>query len=226
MGKIKTGGSWLEYRDTPWDARVFGFRTREIMQIGSTNARDLIKLLEKFDKSNRANNVKFTYTRISADDKTLKKALQENGFYYAETSLKLEAPNIQKYNYENSSLVKLRAPKENEYGRIRALAEKAFVYGRFHEDFNIAGKKAGKRFYLWIDDLKKQGKKFLVCAVKNRVKSFLAYSENGKTWSWFWRGATRKQGICPCISGGVSWIISSARASGRFRRPFRRRTCR
>lgn len=169
--------SCMTYRPTPWDTRVFGFKTNEILDIRYPHRSALDHLLDIFDRNNRAEEVQFTYTRIDAGDKLLRHALQSFSFYYAETSFALSMNDVEKQDFgaRFRNDLQLTPPDSSDYDQIKTISRTNFHYSRFHDDFNIEEEKARDRYYLWIDDLREQGKRFLVYKTDNVVKSFLAY---------------------------------------------------
>lgn len=173
--------NYLIYRETPWDTKVFGFKTNEILEIKYKNVDNLVKLVKLFDEENIKNNIKFTYARVDANNKALRKIIQDFNFYYAETSLDMVIRDIQRYDFISvfGKELPLIIPDEKDFEEIKNIAKMSFDYGRFHEDYNISEEKAQNRYYFWIDDLKKRNK-FLVYKNKNIVESFLAYQPSKK----------------------------------------------
>lgn len=173
----------LTYRLTPWDARVFGFNTIEILTIQYKNIENIELLLNEFDKICSQENIKFAYTRINSQDKLLRHALTQNNYYYAETSFYLTKNDIQKEdfskNFRNELI--LTEPTEEDFEIIKSIAKNDFNYSRFHEDNNIKIEDARNRYFYWIDDMRKQNKKFLVYKINNEVISFLGYNLEDET---------------------------------------------
>lgn len=175
--------NFIEFRATPWDSRVFGFATNEILKVRYETEEGLDQLLTLFDEYNRAENITFTYVRVPGEDARQKAAVQRHGFYYAETSLLLawDKRNSRASNFALRTGFRLEEPAGEDFERIREIARDSFHHGRFHEDCNIDPVKANQRYYLWIDDLRRQDKKFLVYKSGGKVQSFLVYTlENGQ----------------------------------------------
>jgi hypothetical protein len=176
--KAINASSFLVYRMTPWDERAFGFKTCEIMEISYDSIDNLRLLFQSFEEDISPGGIKFTYTRIDAQDLVLKKYLQEAGFYYVETTF-LITLDLQKNDFSAAfkNNLCLEAPLEEDYAQLKNLARDSFKYGRFHEDANISGETAGRRYYCWIDDLRAQGKKFLIHKDGGEVKAFVVYDD-------------------------------------------------
>lgn len=170
--------NYVAYRPTPWDARVFGFPTNELLDIRYEDMDAACRLLELFDQNNIREGIRFTYTRINATDKVLRYVLSRFSYYYAETSFFLTMNSIQKQDFAARfrNDLPLTEPAPADLEQIRIIARDSFDFSRFHEDYHIDEAKARDRYYRWIDDLVGQGKKFLVYKTGDVVKSFLAYS--------------------------------------------------
>lgn len=173
----------LEYRDTPWDTRAFGFPTSEIISLKYSHRSSISELLRIYADKAQDKGVKFSYCRINAEDHELKKALQHEKFYYAETSILLIKRDVQREDFGkifNNNLTLTVPQSEEDYQQIKLIAQNAFHYSRFHEDSNIPHDSAKHRYFNWIDDLRVQGKEFLILRNEKNVHSFLAFSMEEK----------------------------------------------
>ncbi len=179
----KDSENYLSYRYTPWDTKNFGLNTNEILDIVYKTPEALKGLLIKFDALNAANDVRFTYTRVDANDKVIKASLQEAGFYYAETSFVISKNDILTYDFlQNIKNPPILTPAESEdFEQIREIARYDFHYSRFHEDIHIDIEKARFRFYNWIDSLVEQKKEFSVYKLKGEVMAFHCQDVNSDT---------------------------------------------
>jgi hypothetical protein len=163
----------ITYRLTPWDTRAFEFKTSELLSVQYTNEEKLSEMLSAFDSFNRAQDVRFCYTRISSKDHFLKHYLQKNGFYYAETSVEVAKNNIMSFVPDKRvPVLTLEVPGESDYEEIKQMASEAFDHSRFHEDVNIDPKLARVRFYNWVEDLIRQEKEIYVARVKGEIVGF------------------------------------------------------
>jgi hypothetical protein len=172
--------NYLTYRPTPWDTKVFGFLTNEIIDIHYDNENYLDELLKRFIEECEVELIRFSYLRIDANDLILKKYLQKNGFYYAETTQIVYNSRLQKLDIDRiyKSTLTIAKPIEVDFKSIKEIAERAFNYSRFHEDNNIPIELSRKRYYDWIDDLVKQNKSFLVHKKDDEIISFMAFEES------------------------------------------------
>lgn len=169
----------LEFRETPWDTRAFGFTTSEVLSIKYSDRSSLNELLRSYASLVQEKGVSFSYCRINADDQELKMALQRAEYYYAETSILLTKRDIQKEDFGkifNNRLTLMAPQSEEDYQQIKIIAQNAFHYSRFHEDPNIPHDKAILRYFNWIDDLRLQNKEFLILKNENTVHAFIVFS--------------------------------------------------
>jgi hypothetical protein len=179
MQKIEIDNrNFILFRPTPWDTKVFGFNTNEIKEFHCEDYRLLYRLLEMFDVYNRQNNIRFTYTRIDAKERLLKKLLQESGFYYAETSFYLTKKDLQemKLCLKAKCNLPLTIPEENDFTQIKDIAKRDFCHGRFHEDPFLDIDKAQLRFINIIDDQRNLNREFVVYKKGDEVLAFYVYS--------------------------------------------------
>lgn len=168
----------LEFRPTPWDTRAFGFNTLEVLAIQYKDPEKLLPLLSVLDHLLVERQIKFVYTRIKASDLALKQVLQDKGFYYAETSLLVTKRDLQKEDFQAilpSTFPLTRPSREEDFHQCKGIARDAFRYSRFHEDPRIGLALAQRRNASWVDDLRAQGKEFLILAPGQQVRSFLAF---------------------------------------------------
>lgn len=186
--------NFILFRPTPWDTKVFGFNTNEIKEFRCEDSALLDSLLKKFDSHNKQNNIRFTYTRIDANERFLKKQLQEAGFYYAETSFYLTKKDLQQAEFclKMKCSLPLATPAEDDFLQIKEIAKNDFSYGRFHEDPHIDAEKAKARFVNWIDEMIKEDKEFLVHKKDHEVAGFHVQSVSDDTCDMILTG-TRKE---------------------------------
>lgn len=167
----------LAFRETPWDAAIFGFKTSELLSVSYKDHRAVEQLLDLFDQANREGAVRFTYTRVAAQDLLLKQALQDRGFYFAETTCKVGLNITDGTNF--SAILKSNlgvAPAiPEDYPQIKAIAQGSFNYGRFVEDPYLSPELTRIRNGVWIDDMVRRGKQALVYRKGGLVRSFMIY---------------------------------------------------
>lgn len=198
MQKIEIDNeNYLTFRPTPWDERLFGFGTNEIMEVKSKHPEIVDELLRLFDQHNRENGVKFTYTRIDAESLLLKKKLQDFGFYYAETSFCLARKKFQQAvsQVKQHNLLLLEKPCEDDFLQIKEIAKNDFSHGRFHEDPNIEFPRAQQRYVNIIDDQKMLGRNFLVYKRNGKVLAFHIYFSSGDKCELILSGTKREKSM-------------------------------
>lgn len=147
--------NWFNWRLTPWDAKVFGINTLEILDFncsGVNQGRLLIAELEKIVKVNR---IEFAYVRIPSDERLARQLFYENGFYLAEISLELGKKDLPRYNlnFPKVELLPLGSANEQTIEAVKNIARDSFDFGRFHDDILIDPQTARLRYYNWVDDM-------------------------------------------------------------------------
>ncbi len=174
----------LQHRDTPWDTNSLGVRTNEIVSLEYANMENLRELVQKYLAYIELQGILFSYCRLSSEITAAHSVLQENGFYYAETSIELTKTNLQRESFKRGDrrLLKLILLKEeNDIIQVRDIAYRAFDYSRFHDDPHVKIEKARSRFYSWIDDLIRQGSEIVIYKTNDTVHGFMAVFIDGDT---------------------------------------------
>jgi GNAT superfamily N-acetyltransferase len=127
-------------RPTPWDARVFGIDTYEILEY-SEESLEAVKGMPGH----------FT---IKVDPLADKRLLQEHGFYYCDTLIEPFATPAMFVPHENGEIALGTAfPRD----ALLDLVDGAFVYGRFHRDFALDPRQADLRYRNWLRQLEEKG---------------------------------------------------------------------
>lgn len=188
----------VRYRATPWDERVFGFPTAELLEVKYRDPARIEDLLTAYDRINADAGVRLVCTRIDANDRPLKEALARRDFHYVETSLVMANEAIGKYAFEK--LFKRTVPlskveSAGDIEQIRVLARDGFEYSRFHEDSRIDIERARERYYRWIDDLVAQGKQMLAYKAAGRVAAFMACEVHDGEVDLVLGGSAPEQGV-------------------------------
>lgn len=123
---------------TPWDSRVFGFDTFEIVYKSEEVFKSVFKAIQPGH-----------YT-VKIDPLSSKKVLHEYGFYYCDTL-------IEPYCNPNSFMeyVKpgIQISKLVSIDDLTKISHGAFTHGRFHKDFNLDRNQADLRYDLWLKEL-------------------------------------------------------------------------
>lgn len=196
---IISNDSFLEYRDTPWDEKIFGINTMEILKIVYQKESHINILIQLF-KENYGEKESLFYYRTFSNDKLVHKCLIENGFYNTETSLLLNQPKVQKTDFEKISKVHLllenKIVDNNEINIIKEIAKNSFDYSRFHEDPFLEESLCRQRYINWIDDLILQNKKILLYKNDNKeIISFMFYTLNENKACLILGGSRRENGL-------------------------------
>ena len=158
--KVIEGSSEIYFRHTPWDEKSLGIPTAEILEITLENLDDLDIAFIKFEKICSDNKIRFVYTRIDFENKSLRRFLMTRGFYVGETSLQITKTNINKYDLKLPMItlkdLRLSPKRDLVFDSLCEIAKDAFDYGRFHDDPFIDNSLARKRYFNWMHDLMKQ----------------------------------------------------------------------
>lgn len=127
-------------KDTPWDNKVFGFYTAEILEY---SARTLEQAIRRPGH--------YTLKLNPLADKSL--ALQY-GFYFCDTLLE---PVCKHGELVISNHPDIRITDNAPLDELLKICDGSFHHGRFHRDPNIEKKLADKRYLQWLEDLAGRG---------------------------------------------------------------------
>ena len=172
--RVECGEGHLEWRSTPWDGRVLGAQTAEIMTLvheGEANALGLVGVaLEGW----RAAGVAFVVSRIPTADVVTRGALAAHGFWCVEQSLRLRHPRLRDGlpAMRRLGMIVDEPSSEDDFLRVAEIARRDFHFGRIHEDPRVPAALAGERNFQWVGDLRRQGREFRVLRVRGRVEGF------------------------------------------------------
>lgn len=128
---------------TPWDRKVFGFPTWEVVAPDETLLAELA-----------AHPGHYT---IKVDPLASAELLHRFGFYYCDTLLEPYADRSRFREYPHDAVAIAEHPAREE---MIALCHGAFRHGRFHRDFNLAGELADRRYSQWVGQLCDEGNAF------------------------------------------------------------------
>lgn len=173
----------IDYRLTPWDEKSIGLKTAEIIINKISDYENFEKTYYSIESDLINLGVEFIYTRINCNDVKLRFAIQDCGFYYAESSIEVVNNYVKKFQKNKLPKISYEKATDNyEYDVVKKIASESFNYGRFHEDINVPFSKAQIRYYNWIDDLIKQKAEIYVAKVGDTIVGFniqkTNYSEN------------------------------------------------
>lgn len=162
----------IDYRLTPWDEKSIGLKTAEIIINKIGNYKNFKTKYYSIELDLMNLGIEFIYTRINCDDIKLRYAIQDCGFYYAETSIEVFNNNVKKFQKNKLPKISYEIAADDEYVIIKKIASESFNYGRFHEDTNVSFSKAQIRYYNWIDDLIEQKAEIYVAKVGDTIVGF------------------------------------------------------
>lgn len=168
----------IDYIHTPWDTRAFGFKTAELQINSAINGKEFNTLYLDLEKQLKEDDIKFVYTRIDAQNFSLRKAIQEQGFYFAESSLAIVRNKVQKFEKEKFPSINYLAAMDSDVGIIKEIARSSFHYSRFHEDPQLKLERSRDRYFNWVDDLVKQNATIKVAKVGNNLVGFNIQKED------------------------------------------------
>lgn len=147
-------------KDTPWDYKVFGFYTAEILEY---SRRTLDEAIQRPGH--------YTLKLNPLADKTL--ALQY-GFYFCDTLLE---PVCKKEDLVLSTHPEIHITDDVPLSELLKICDGAFHNGRFHRDPYIDKKLADKRYLQWLEDLAGRGKIYSLM-FNDQVAGFTATKNN------------------------------------------------
>lgn len=122
---------------TPWDRKAFGIDTYEVIN----PTEDVLQRVAEMPGH-------FT---VKIDPLADKEPLYRHGFYYCDTLIEPYCPRdcFQYYGDDNVSLLKT----VEDFQQLKAISDAAFVYGRYHRDFNIEQQAADRRYANWLQQM-------------------------------------------------------------------------
>ena len=147
-----------QIKPVPWDKAAFGFDCFEIVDPAPA-------LLKK------ALTTPGHYT-VKVDPLADKSPLHQYGFYYCDTLIEpwCTVDRLIDFTHEKVSL-----SADVPVGVIVEICRNAFLYGRFHRDFNIDRKKADARYENWLKELHRAGQVYGLL-LDGKVAGFIAHS--------------------------------------------------
>jgi hypothetical protein len=154
---VKTSGSLIE---TPWDSRALGMPTYEIKTLSEEVLKEVARSPGHF--------------AAKVHPLSSKKLLHDYGFYYCDTLIEPYCTPERFIPFEDPEVHVSRSVAVDD---LIEIARHAFIYGRFHRDFNIDGKLADLRYIMWLKDLWNSGEVFGLI-YQDELAGFLGYSSN------------------------------------------------
>ncbi|SMO95912.1 hypothetical protein [Gracilimonas mengyeensis] len=196
----------LTWRPTPWDEKVFGLNTVEILDLNCSTEEKGGKLLQQFQDTQE---IGLLYGRFDASDQFLKKVLLADGFFQCETAL-----SVRKNKLATNELPKLvkgrelelqQTFREGDEEHIIEQSGKMYNFSRFHEDPFINRKDADKRMSNWARQLLESDTPVLFHRDKKKnITSYLFYTKEGSEAHMLLGGSLPGYGMyAPFFFGGV-----------------------
>jgi len=174
---IKSDSSnFIEFNDTPWDSKVFGYKTNQITRICFTKENSLTVLLSEFEEFSLINQYYFSSTRIHPENFILRRALAETGFDQVETIFELtkKFESIKCFPDLLKAEIRIHIAEKSDTESIVDIVKTIFNYGRFFEDPKIDKAIAIDRNVNWIRGLCEK-KSVLVVEFNAEIFGFLAF---------------------------------------------------
>ncbi|UCC49506.1 MAG: GNAT family N-acetyltransferase [Gemmatimonadota bacterium] len=206
---------------TPWDAKIFGMDTYEILSLDEATLQSISSLHGHFT--------------IKVDPLLSTELLHRYDFYYCDTQIDpfcLEEDFVA-YNSDSVSVL-----HDIDIEELVKLSQGAYSHGRFHRDFNIRNELADLRYDSWLGQLHQTGR-VIGLAYKNALAAYFA-CENSKVLlhaidrklqgkglaKYLWTAGYRElfnaghREVSSCISVANMPVLNLYRALGfKFRNP-------
>jgi len=144
----------------PWDTEVFKLDASEIHLVSEQVMKQIC-------------NKEGHYT-VKVDPLASKEILHKYGFYYCDTLIE---PYCNKDCFHFFKHDSVSISKCSSFDGFAGMIQGAFVYDRFHRDFNIDRDLADLRYKCWLRNLFDKGNVFSLM-INQRSVGFFAYSEN------------------------------------------------
>lgn len=122
--------------ETPWDSRALGIDTFEISSLSEEVLKKVVERPGHFT--------------VRVHPLSSKKLLYDYGFYYCDTLIEPYCTPGKFTPFEDR---RARITRSVVVDDLIEIAQNAFVYGRFHRDFNIDKELADLRYVMWLKDL-------------------------------------------------------------------------
>jgi len=167
--RIEVSGGQCRLRLNDWDARAFGFKVTEILELEAGSS----ELISAINERALSLGSSLTICRHSASDIATKGQFLSHGYYIAECAMLMSVPAAQA---RAEFKMEFHPALESQMPEVTALATKEFRYSRFHEDPNIDPALASLRYANWVGDLHDAGKLLVSVNSAGRVIGFISYA--------------------------------------------------
>jgi hypothetical protein len=157
----------------PWDSETFGFGIADLdidIAQAPPAAGDLARTLERWthERGVRLVGASVPTTALSYID-----TLQNAGFHYLDTTLRITYSGIQDVTLPHSELT-LRPFVSSDVPAVLAIAGSAFSHGRYHADPKISNERANQRYQDWVNRVLTSGgvQELHVLVAGDQVRAF------------------------------------------------------
>jgi GNAT superfamily N-acetyltransferase len=147
-----------QIKPVPWDKVAFGFDCFEIVDPDPGLLREALQRPGHYT--------------VKVDPLADKASLQQYGFYYCDTLIEpwCTPDRLIRFAHADTAF-STTVPVE----AVVEICRNAFLYGRFHRDFNIDRKKADDRYANWLQELHRDGRVYGLL-FKGDVAGFIAHA--------------------------------------------------
>lgn len=183
MNILKDQDNYLDFHATPWNDKLLGYPSNEITRFVFDKEEMGLALLQEFEKNCLIQQVGFTTCRFDANDKVKKKLLEQNLYYFAESSYVL-TKSLNQLDKMAGKLPKLKCSvstenlqslTESEVKEIKDIAGNVFHHGRFAEDYKLGKGISDLRNKQWIDAKVLAGNEVYLLRSGNHIGGFMTY---------------------------------------------------
>ncbi|MEW6055592.1 MAG: GNAT family N-acetyltransferase [Bdellovibrionota bacterium] len=147
-------------KNTPWDEKVFGFPTYELL---STEEEALTEIQDVAG-----------HVSVKVDPQFDVKRLVKHGFYYCDTLIN---PHCDVDRFKPLTNPQVKLDRSIDFKSLDRVSKTAFTHGRFHRDFNIPKGMADLRYNQWFLQLAEEGTVFSL-RFEDTLAGFFGYTEN------------------------------------------------
>jgi len=145
---------------TPWDAKVLGIDTFEILEPSEKNFELALK--------------KPGHYTVKVDPLSSKEILHKYGFYYCDTLIVPYCRKGKLVEYPHSAVT---LSHDTPLKELTDIVPHAFTQGRFHRDFQVPDAKADERYIQWLRQLH-ESRNMLALKFNGALAGFFGYSQN------------------------------------------------